>query len=154
MIDPPKLVDIPARATATIRLTVPRADIRKVMGPAISEVLAVVARQGAGPTGPVFSHHFRMDPEVFDFEVGVPVTHAIDPTGRVENSQLPAGAVAQTTYHGGYEGLAAAWGEFDSWMSSQNVQRQPNLWEFYAAGPESSPDPANWRTELNRPIVA
>ena len=26
------------------------------------------------------------------------------------------------------------------------------LWEIYAAGPESGSDPAAWRTELNRPI--
>jgi hypothetical protein len=29
----------------------------------------------------------------------------------------------------------------------------PDLWERYIAGPESSPAPATWRTELNRPLV-
>jgi len=27
-----------------------------------------------------------------------------------------------------------------------------DLWEVYVAGPESGPDPATWRTELNRPL--
>ena len=29
----------------------------------------------------------------------------------------------------------------------------PDLWECYVAGPESNPDPATWRTELNRPLT-
>jgi hypothetical protein len=28
-----------------------------------------------------------------------------------------------------------------------------DLWECYVAGPESSPDPASWRTELSRPLA-
>ena len=27
------------------------------------------------------------------------------------------------------------------------------VWERYVAGPESSPDPTAWRTELNRPLT-
>ena len=30
----------------------------------------------------------------------------------------------------------------------------PDLWECYTVGPESSPDSADWRTELNRPLCA
>lgn len=29
-----------------------------------------------------------------------------------------------------------------------------DLWEVDVAGPESSPDPATWRTELNQPLTA
>jgi hypothetical protein len=29
-----------------------------------------------------------------------------------------------------------------------------NLWECYVAGPESSSDPATWRTELNRILTS
>ena len=28
-----------------------------------------------------------------------------------------------------------------------------DLWERHVAGPESNPDPATWRTELNRPLA-
>ena len=52
----------------------------------------------------------RMDPDTFDFEVGVPVA---------AGGHTPA----------------------------------PDLWECYVAGPESGPDPAAWRTELNRPLL-
>lgn len=153
MLDEPQIVETQAQPTGVIRLTIPRAEIQKVMGPAIGEVIAAAAAQGVGPAGPVYSHHFKMDPEVFDFEVGVPVSGSIKPTGRVVGSQLPAGrAVARTIYRGPYEGLGAAWGEFCQWISAQGHKTADNLWERYLAGPESSPDPARWETELNRPL--
>lgn len=153
MIDTPQITQSTAQLTAVIRLTIPRAEIRNVMGPAISEVMATVAAQGIAPAGPVFSYHFRMDPDTFDFEVGVPVAKPISPAGRVKPGELPAKKVARTVYHGGYEGLGAAWGEFGAWIASNGHKPGPDLWEFYVAGPESSPDPANWRTELNRPLI-
>jgi effector-binding domain-containing protein len=123
------------------------------MGPAIGEVMGAIAAQGVAPAGPVFSHHFRMDPDVFDFEVGVPVTRPVADTGRVRVSELPAATVARTVYQGPYEGLGAAWGEFGTWIASEGHEPAADLWECYVAGPESSPDPATWRTELNRPLT-
>ena len=52
---------------------IPRAEIQKVMGPGYREVMAAVAAQGIAPVGPWFTHHLRMDPDTFDFEIGVPV---------------------------------------------------------------------------------
>ena len=109
MLDKPKVVQTQVQPTAVFRLTVPRAEIQSVMGPAIAEVMAVASAQGFGSAGPVFSRHFRMDAEVFDFEVGVPVAGLVSETGRVKASQLPAATVARTIYRGPYEGLGAAW---------------------------------------------
>lgn len=50
-----------------------------------------------------------------------------------------------------YEGLGAAWGEFGAWIAAQGHTPAPDLWESYVTGPESSPDPATWRTELTQP---
>jgi effector-binding domain-containing protein len=94
-----------------------------------------------------------MDPETFDFEVGVPVKAPITSTGRVHASQLPAATVARTVYRGPYEGLGSAWCEFGEWIATEGHKPAANLWECYAAGPESNADPATWRTQLNRPLV-
>lgn len=122
------------------------------MGPSIGELMGVIAAQGLQPAGPIYSHHLAMDPATFDFEVGVPVSSPVAPTGRVKPGQLPAARIARTVYHGGYEGLGAAWGEFGAWLTANGHSPAPNLWECYVTGPESGPDPANWRTELNRPL--
>ncbi len=108
MLDTPRIVRTDAQLTAVIRLTIPREEIRKVMGPGIAEVIAAAAAQGIGPAGPLFSHHSRMDPDTFDFEIGVPVRAPVSATGRVKPGRLPAATVARTVYHGPYEGLGQA----------------------------------------------
>src|SRR5262245_15643397 len=103
MLDTPQITQVAAQLTASIHLTVPREEIQHVMGPGIQEVMAVVAAQGITPTGPWLTHHLRMDPHTFDFEICVPVTSPVIATGRVKPSQLPAATVARTVYHGPYE---------------------------------------------------
>ena len=152
MIDEPSVLRHERQHTAVIRLTIARAKIQEEMGPAIGEVMATVSAQGIAPTGAVFSHHFRMDPETFDFEVGVPVATPVAPAGRVTSSELPAVTVARTVYQGPYEGRGEAWGGFVAWIVAAGHEAETDLWECYVKGPESGPDPAVWRTELNRPL--
>ena len=154
MLDKPQIVQTAAQPTAIIRFTIPRSEIQNVMGPGYQELMATVAAQGITPTGSWFTHHLKMNPETFDFELGVPIAASIAAVGRVIASQLPAATVARTVYHGGYEGLGDAWGEFGAWIDAEGRMSAPDLWECYVAGPESSPDPADWRTELNRPLVS
>lgn len=153
MLDTPHLIETTLQQTAVIRLTIPRNEIRSVMGLAIAELMSTLAAQGLSPAGPLFSHHLRMLPDTFDFEVGAPVNATVRPVGRVIAGQLPATKVARTVYHGAYEGLAAAWGEFDAWIRANDHVAAPDLWEVYLAGPESSQDPGDWRTEFNRPLI-
>jgi uncharacterized protein YndB with AHSA1/START domain/effector-binding domain-containing protein len=154
ILDEPRIVSTDAQPAAVIRLTIPRSDIQKVMGPAIGEVMAALGAQGVSPAGPVFAHHLSMDPGMFDFEVGVPVAGRVSPAGRVKPGELPAARVARTVYRGPYEGLGQAWGDFDKWIKGEGLKPAPDLWERYVKGPESGPDPATWRTELNRPLVS
>ncbi len=153
MIEPPEIVQTSAQSAAIIRLTIPREEIRNVMGPGMAELMSAVAAQGLTPAGPVFSHHLRMDPAIFDMEIGVPVTAPVSAAGRVEAGQLPAATVARTVYHGSYENLGPAWGELNAWITAEGHTPAPDLWESYLAGPESNPDPDTWRTELNRVLI-
>ncbi|MCW3480958.1 GyrI-like domain-containing protein [Neisseriaceae bacterium JH1-16] len=153
MLDPMQIVEVPRRLAAVIRLTVPREQIQQVMGPAHRELLAAVAAQGVATTGPWFCHHLRLAPALFDFELGVTVATPVAPAGRVQPGELPATTVARTVYHGPYEGLADAWGEFMGRIAAAGYAAAPDLWECYVSGPEASPDPAQWRTEFNRPLL-
>jgi len=152
MIDTPQTTQTTTQQTAVIRFTIPRAEIQTVMGPGHVELLKAVAAQDLTPTGPWFSHHFRMDPDTFDFEVGVPVATPISATGRVKPGELPATTVARTVYRGGFEGLGDGWGELMAWIETEGLTPAADLWECYVTGPESGPDPATWSTELNRPL--
>jgi len=154
MLEKPQILKTDAMPAAVIHLTIPREEIRKVMGPSYHELMSTLEAQGLKPAGPWFSHHFKMDPRVFDFEIGVPVDAPIRPRGRVQPGELPAATVVRTVYRGGYEGLPSAWGEFEEWIRKEGLETAPNLWEIYARGPESGPDPAQWETELSRPLAS
>ncbi len=153
MIEAPFLADSPARLIAFIHVTIPREQIREVMGPGIGEVMAALSDQGIQPAGPWFTHHLRIDPAVFDFNICVPIETPVTPTGRVESGQVPAARVARTNYHGAYANLGAAWGEFMEWIRGAGHTPLNEAWECYLQGPESSDDPNEWRTELNRPVL-
>ncbi|MDA0364518.1 MAG: GyrI-like domain-containing protein [Chloroflexi bacterium] len=108
MLDAPAITNTASQPTAVIRLTVPRAEMQAVMGPGLTELREAVAAQGVTPTGPWLTHHVRMHPDVFDFEIAIPVPGAITASGRVAPGELPAATVARAVYHGPFEGLGAA----------------------------------------------
>jgi effector-binding domain-containing protein len=153
MIETPRITEVPAQTMASIRLTVPTSEIQNVMGPGIQEVYAVLAEQGIKPSGAWFTHHFQRPSYLFNFEICVPTETPVAVSGRVRPGQLPAHKVARTIYSGPYEGLADAWGEFLKWIQDNNQQAAVELWERYLSGPETSSTPADWRTELNQPLL-
>ena len=153
MIDTPEITQTAAQRTAVIHIVVPREEIRDVMEPGLSELLATIAAQGVAPAGPWFTHHLRMDPGTFDFELGVPVGAPVAEAGRVRPGELPAARVARTVYQGDYDGLSQAWSEFGAWINARGLTPAADFWECYAIGPESNPDPETWRTELVRPLA-
>jgi effector-binding domain-containing protein len=154
MLDKPHITQTTTQLTAVIHLTIPREEIQSAMGPGIGELMATIAAQGITPTGPWFSHHLKMAPDTWDFEISVPVSAPVVAAGRVRPSQWPAMKVARTVYQGPYEGLADAWGEFIDWITANGHTPALDLYESYVAGPESSPDPANWRTEFTKPLTS
>ena len=153
MIDPPEIIQTVAQPTAIIPLKIPKDQIQHVMGPGLRELMSTIAAQAITPTGSWFTHHLKISPDQWDFEIGVPVIRTVIAAGRVKPSQWPAMKVARTIYHGGYTGLGAAWGEFGGWLEANGHEAGKDLWEFYPAGPDSGSDPTQWRTELNRPLV-
>ncbi len=152
MIETPQITQTTAQLLALIHATIPRSEVQSVMGPALQELMAVVKAQGMSPAGPWFTHHRKMDPAVFDFEICVPVAAPVAAVGRVRSGIMPVVKVARAIYRGPYEGLGAAWGEFSEWIKANGHSTRPDLYESYLAGPESSSDPSTWRTELSKPL--
>lgn len=148
MLDALKTSDTKALPAAVIRMKIRKEEIRNVMGPAMQELMGLIPTGRITPAGRIFSHHFKTDPGYFDLEVGIPVTGAVQAAGRVTAGSLPAKRVISTVYHGGYEGLGAAWGEFDAKVKAQGTKTTGEFWEIYETGPESGPDEAKWATRL------
>lgn len=152
MLGTPHISQTVEQNTACIDLVIPRTKMMEVFGPAVDELVATLTAQGMPPAGSAFSHHFRMSPDMFHFEVGFVTAAPITPAGRVKPGRWPAQEVAHAVYYGHYDGLASAWSQFNAWMETNKLSQAEDLWEHYVAGPHSNPDPATWRTELYRPL--
>ena len=147
------IVQSPAQPAAVIHVVVPRENLEEAMGPAVAEVIAAVTAQGIGPVGPLFSFHREIRPDVFDFDVGVPVSAPVHPVGRVTAGELPAATVARTIHTGPYDGLKKAWPALLAALAAAGHSYAPTCWERYLTDPNTHPDPSTWQTELNRPIL-
>jgi effector-binding domain-containing protein len=154
VIEPPRVIQTTPQLTAFIPIRVPREEIRHVMGPGLAELKAAVSAQNIAVTGPWFTHHVRNPGEIFDFEICLPVAMPVAPANRMKPGQWPAMKIVQTTYHGGYEGLGTAWGEFIGMIKGAGHTTADDLYECYAVGPEeASADPTAWRTVLSKPLA-
>ena len=123
------------------------------MWSAIAELIAGLAAQGIAPAGPLFTYHLNTNADTFGFELGVPINAPLTATGRIKGGLLPAARVARTIYCGPYECLFDAWKSFGARVTAEGHTLASGLWECYLASPESSPDPTEWRTELNLPLA-
>lgn len=153
MLSEHQIVETAAEPAAVIRLTILSRDMPKVFGPAVGELLTTLGAQGIEPVGAIFAHHVKLPSDTFDFELGIKVSSPVTPAGRIEPGELPARRVARAIYTGPYEGLPGAWDAFIAWMDANGHKSAPSLWELYSVGPQSTPDAAQWRTELNRPLL-
>ena len=152
MIDTPQIVTTKPLKIAKIYAKIPTSAIRQEMGKLLQELIQSVRAQHIEITGPWFTHHFRKPDEFFDFEVCVPVAAEVKASGRMEPGVWPAMKVVRTIYHGSYDGLVSAWGEFMAWIDSNDLKISEEIWERYLINPESESDSSKWQTELNRPI--
>jgi effector-binding domain-containing protein len=153
MLETPQIIQTSAQLTACIHFTIPRDEITNAFGAGVDELIAAIIAQGIAPIGSIFTHHLRRPTDTFNFELCIQVSAPINAAGRVSPSQRPAIKVAQTVYHGAYDGLPDAWGEFMHWIKTKGHTPTQDLWECYITGPHSSSDPTTWLTELNQPLL-
>ena len=59
MLSTPQIVQTSVQEAAVIHLAIPRSEMMKVFGPAVSELLMVLADQGIESVGAVFAHHTK-----------------------------------------------------------------------------------------------
>ena len=75
-------------------------------------------------------------PEVFDFDIGVPISALVTPSGRVQPGELPAARVARAVYSGSYE-AAGGLGRIRCLAHCSKPAHRPQFMEVYLTGPES-----------------
>jgi len=93
-IDAPRVIQTALQLIASIHLCVPWGEMRKVMGPGLSELKAAVAAQGIKPTGPwgefeawIVANGHKTGPDFWQCYVAGPESNADPSTWRTELNQ-------------------------------------------------------------------
>lgn len=153
MLETPQLTAVESRNAAVLPVRCTRDEIGELVGPGIQELMGAVFAQGLSPSGPLFAHYTSVDPDAFEFEIGVPISGSVEPAGRVRAGTQPgARQVVRAVYRGPYEKLHEAWGELHGWIRTKGHEPGGTCWECYVTGPESGSDPAEWETVLYQPL--
>lgn len=142
-------VDLTEQHTAVVRAQVPHDGIGAFLGGAFGEVMSCLAAQGVQPAGMPFSRYGFEHDGGWDVEAGFPVAQAIERSGRVEPSTLPAGPAAHVLHRGPYAEVAGAYEAATAWVRENGDQVSGAPWEQYLDGPEV-PEP---RTEVFVPFA-
>jgi DNA-binding transcriptional MerR regulator len=105
----------------------------------------------AGPDGCLYPN------EMFELEEGemvafVPVTAAVDQSGRVHGYQLPAVELAIMVHPGSYDELDQTYGALGTHVAERAIGVEGPIRELYLVSPFDTDDTSELRTELGWPV--
>ncbi|PTR27403.1 effector-binding domain-containing protein [Rhodococcus sp. OK519] len=128
---------------------VPVEDIAGFIGGAFRQVVAAAEESGIRLAGPPFARYRPLPGGSWNIEAGFPLTRAIETTGRVEPTSLPAGPAVTTLHVGAYDSVEPAYIALTSWITEHGFVTVGEAWECYL----DDPDVADPRTEIVMPVV-
>jgi effector-binding domain-containing protein len=144
----PRVVDLPERQTAVVRIDAAVADMPRLFGEAFDLCARAIEAAGAQFAGAPFAWYFGFG-ERISADVGFPFTGTVQATDRVSISTLPGGRAVTMTHVGPYDALGTAWERGQSWLSGQGLRVNGAPWECYLTGPEEPGPPI---TEIFWPV--
>jgi effector-binding domain-containing protein len=137
----------------SIRDRIPTADIPTFLQGAFAELFGRLGLLGIPPLGAPFVVYHDFGSAEIDAEVCVPIARPASAHGRIGSRQLPAVTVARTLHVGPYEDLGAAYGALTDWIERKGLTAAGPLQERYLNGPGEAATPAEYRTEVEIPIL-
>lgn len=143
--------NVEPQAAACIRTKTTMDKLGGVMGPMFGEIMAAVQQRGVAPRGMPFARYYGIDGNDVDVECGIPLSSAVEDSGRVAASELPGGRVATVTHVGPYDQLKGTWDSIMGWVQSQGLTPSGAPWEVYVDDP-TKVDAATLRTEIYVPV--
>lgn len=145
-------ITVASRTVLGVRETVQPEDLSEFFGRAFERAQSAIRDQGAIVAGPPVAV-YRGDPEHgFDVLAGFPVMGAVQGSAGVEVTELPSGQAIAAIHIGSYDAMGETYATVTSWMQDRHLTPAEPMWEEYLAGPETSPDPAGWRTRIVFPL--
>jgi effector-binding domain-containing protein len=144
--------EVPTQPILSIRGRTTRAALVSTIGDYLGEVWQFAASTGQ-LAGPPFTRYHHVAGEDIELEAGLPVRRPVKGAGRVQAGELPGGEVVATLHFGPYDRLRAAGAALDEWARQHGRQAAGPHWQVYWTDPGAVPNPAEWRTEVLKPLL-
>lgn len=145
---------VPTLRVAAVRKHTSLALIGKNVTEGFAELMGAMGKAGATPAGPPF----LVMPDVIDeetdadVELCVPVTSPFAGEGDVFGAEIEGGTVASTLHHGPYDEVGPAYHTLMGWIQEHGHEVAGPSREVYLTDPQTTPDPADYVTEVQFPI--
>lgn len=148
--------ELPAQHVAVLRRRVTAETIGDDVGAAFGVLMGAVGASGAGFAGPPFlamTEVVDTDSGTGEIEVGIPVAGPFGGTGDVTGRDVPAHLVAATVHRGRYDEEGPAYAAVEQWIQAHGHASSGPPREVYLTWPADTPDPADYLTEIQFPII-
>jgi effector-binding domain-containing protein len=145
--------DLEAQPVISIRARHAQGEIPAFLGRSFGELFGQLTILGVTPSGPPLVIYHEFGPTEIDAEVCVPIGRDVTATGTVRTRILPAATVVRTLHVGPYEALGAAYEALNAWVAQQDLAVAGPVQERYLNGPGDTGSPAEYRTEIELPVV-
>jgi effector-binding domain-containing protein len=123
------------------------------IGASMGVLFGHLGRLGVRPAGEPFVVYHEFDSHEVDAEVCVPVGGPVEPTDRIRHAVHPPVTVARTLHVGPYELLGEAYRAVGNWIDEHGFEPSGPMRERYLNAPDEVSSPAEYRTEVETPIV-
>ncbi len=133
-------VEVRAQPALVIRSAVPPSEVAQTLGSSIPKVLKFVEARGGSLAGPPITRYLSQSSELFEIEVGFPLTSPLAGEGEIVAIELPGGKAALTNHFGSYQRLGEGHRAIIEWVMANQKSIAGPPWEVYLSDPSSTPE--------------
>ena len=140
------------RTALVIRRKTSADEIAKTLGECLPTVFAFCQKHGIPFAGPPFTRYVEMGRGLWTIEAGLTTAGPHQGEGDIIATELPGGEAAVAIHKGSYETLGETHAAIERWLDD-NKLTAGMPWETYITDPGTTPNPAEWQTEVVYPLA-
>ena len=131
----PEITELQPQTVAMVREQAALGDMTDFFSRAFGQVMGAIGAAGAAVAGPPIGVYYAMEQGSADVGAGFPVSVDVSADG-VQSAPLPGGRAVQVMHHGPYDTLEHTYGRLMDWLTEQELNPSPLMWESYLNEPD------------------
>lgn len=148
-----EIKEVPDQPVLVIRERVPLERLPEVIPASIAEAHAHLEAVASFAGPPLIVCPFPDEDGMVELETCWPVSGEVPGAGRIEYAILPAATMLTYLHRGPYQELGSSYRAMQAVVDGEGLTVAGAPREIYLTSPVEVPDPADWLTEIQFPIV-